>query len=153
MGDIDVLRGWNATLNIDWSKMAVGVHTILAKIERDGIKTEVYKDFKVTDVYVMPTPTPARERVVVEEYGWHRITPIPVNTPTKIVTTAEPTPITSSHVIVINDTENKTVNTVTTTAKVTPNKTVTPKETIPTIPVNPIVGIVALLIISLRTKL
>jgi hypothetical protein len=129
VGGSDKVRTWNASLTVDWDEMWIGVHTIRADIDSNGIKIRTFKDFKVTDTYIMPTPTPERERVILEEYGWHRITP---TIPTTIITPT-PKPVETVFVAVVNGTANTTANatqnvTVAVTTAV-PTQTPTPRDT------------------------
>ena len=106
VGDIDGWRTFNMTMPIDWGEMAIGAnHTVVASIDKYNIHATTYKDFKVSDVYIMPTPTPERERVVVEDYGWHRVTP--TTQPAKIST---PEPIETSFVMVSTTSQNTTAD-------------------------------------------
>lgn len=72
-GTINQSRYFKAALPIDWNETAIGWHTIQAKIEKNKINVIQNIDFRVTDIFIMPTPAPIRERVVVEDYGWHHL--------------------------------------------------------------------------------
>jgi hypothetical protein len=121
-------RTFGIDMPINWKEMAVGAnHTIRATVEKYKIKTEQFKDFKVTDVYIIPTPTPEKDRVLVEEYGWHILNVTPTATP---VPTEAPTPT-------ITETSNVTANITTAQTTMitiipTPTAVPTPKPT-PTI--------------------
>lgn len=123
-------RTFSMDMPINWKEMAVGAnHTVRATVEKYKIKVTQSKDFKVTDIYIMPTPTPERERVLVEEYGWHILNVTPTATP---IPTEAPTPT-------VTETSNVTANittaqTTTITTAPTPTAVPTPKPT-PTIKV------------------
>ena len=95
-GTTDTVRYFFAELPIIWDELSLDNHTIRVSANVYNIKATVDKTFEVSSRWVIPTPTPKKEKIIVEEYGWHRITPnitaeptIPA--PTTIVTTA-PTP-------------------------------------------------------------
>jgi hypothetical protein len=128
------------TIPVNWDEMAIGEHEVYGLIEKNRYKTDTTLLFKVSDIYVMPTPTPARERVVVEEYGWHRIlpnvtTPAPaplatlqyVNmSPEAVVTTIISTATNESYILVSNETI------IVPTAEPTTNQTTVVPTPIPT---------------------
>jgi hypothetical protein len=147
-GNIHAMRTFIIEMNVPWGDLAIGEHEI--QFTGTGYQNELIAEqtliFKVSDIYVMPTPTPKVERVILDDYGWHRITPEP---------TAEPTPfmvMTQGPVKLGNMTYdggeslivvNATVNTTTTT----PAPTHTPVATkTMAIPVSPVLGLLSLAI-------
>jgi hypothetical protein len=121
-------RTFSMDMPINWKEMSVGAnHTVRATVEKNKIKVSQFKDFKVTDVYIVPTPTPERDRVLVEEYGWHVLNVTPTATP---IPTEAPT-ITPTDTTTTNIT---TAQTTTITTAPTPTAVPTPKPT-PTIKV------------------
>lgn len=80
-GDISSIRVFNVTFPVNWEEMAIGNHTVRASIDGRLFHSDASHDFKVSSVWVMPTPTPQMNKVVVEQYGWHQVGPVPVNTP------------------------------------------------------------------------
>jgi len=140
-GLIDTRRAFNISLPINWDDLAISNHTILATIDKNRIHTETHKDFKVSDVFIFPTPTPAREKVVLEDYGWHRVTP---NATPTITTTPKPAPTPSVTV-------NVTVSPVNTTAVPTTRPTPKPTEAV-TVPLSAAAGILALAGVALWRK-
>jgi len=131
-GGINEVRKFTVTINVDWSEMAIGGHSVVGTIESNGIKLTQKKDFDVTSVNVNPTQPPEQRKVVVEEYGWH-IIDNSTNTATTPVST--PTP----EIIYIIQTQPPIIQIV--TVYVTPPPTPTPESPIP-----PFIGIMALIV-------
>lgn len=86
IGDIDSKRTFSTAMPIDRSELSVGPHSILMTVDKDKGLTETDYTFKVSDVYVMPTPTPELKRMVLTDKN----DPIPTlvtAVPTKTVQT------------------------------------------------------------------
>jgi hypothetical protein len=127
-GTIDAPRTFNTALSFDRKELFIGTHEITSTVENNGDMSVSSFNFHVSDVMVMPTPTPEPKRMI---YGkdWEEI-------PVKITPTPEP---------IITDTPEVTVvqtPTVNVTTNITPNVTAvkttvvpTANQTIPTIPV------------------
>jgi hypothetical protein len=143
VGTINEWRTFNITMPVNWEEMAVGAnHTVVASVDKNKIHIETSKDFKVSDVWIMPTPTPEREKVIVEDYGWHRVTP------TTIAPEPSPAPIESQVTISANTTANVTPTmqqnvTVTQTTAV-PTRTPTPRDTNIHVPIPAWVAVLAI---------
>lgn len=128
-GEQNAYRKFSVIIPVDRMQLSVGSHQIVSKVEKNGYTSESYYNFKVTDLYVMPTPTPMAKRMI---YGKDyegipvKITP----TPTPVITEV-PTPnVTATAIATPNVTTP--VTTKTTKAKTTavPDGT----KPIPTIP-------------------
>jgi len=138
-GDITNLRNFTLELPIRWGELSIGEHPIVFSAYGSGndLKAEQILILPVSDVWIMPTPTPKRERVVVEEYGWHRVIPVQINTTATITTI--PTQMHLGNITHegVNETKQN-VTTTTTTAK----PTLTPTKTM-VVPVESVVGVIA----------
>jgi hypothetical protein len=126
-GPIDAPRTFVTALDLDKEQLFVGVHEIASTVESKGDIAMSSFTFRISDVMVMPTPTPVAKRMI---YGkdWEEI-------PVKVTPTPEPIVTeTTVEVTMVIPTVNVTVN-------ATPNATVkatavpTANQTIPTIPV------------------
>lgn len=135
-GDIDKRRTFSTALNLNKEELYLGAHDIVMSVD-NGIGTSVSTyTFKVTDVYIMPTPTPERVRTLTDanyQPIGTLIQPTPEPTQIKPVATIAPPP-------------PATTTQPTPTPVPTPVQTtvVAAKETLNTIPVNPVVGIAAI---------
>jgi len=143
VGSIDEWRTFNITIPINWEEMAVGAnHTVIASVDKNKIHIETSKDFKVSDIWVMPTPTPEREKVIVEDYGWHRVTPTVVvqeTTPLLIETPIVVETTTSSNV-----TSNATQNVTMTQTTSVPTRTPVPRDTNIHVPIPAWIAVLAI---------
>lgn len=127
-GSIDAPRTFATALSLDKEELFVGMHEITSTVESKGAVAISSYNFRVSDVMVMPTPTPEPKRMI---YGrdWEEI-------PVKITPTPEPT-INETQEVTTIPTVNVTANI---TVNVTPNATMkatiapTASQTIPTIP-------------------
>jgi hypothetical protein len=126
IGSIDAQRTFATALDLDKEQLFVGVHEITSTVESKGSLATSSFTFRISDVMVMPTPTPVAKRMI---YGkdWEEI-------PVKITPTPEPIVTeTTVEITTVVPTVNITVN-------ATPNATVkataipTANQTIPTIP-------------------
>lgn len=154
-----VWRTYSIRIPIKWDEMKLGEHTIRASIDSYGVKSVMNKDFSVTGKWVNPEPTKEFRKVVVGEYGSHSIN---VDTGKNMNSTGFPiqvavvTPIKTPNVtqtisrpnVVRNQSADNSSNLIVFTQPPTPAPP-TPKPT-PTddvvIPVNPLVGIGAVLV-------
>ena len=139
-GGIDAKREFSTAVNIDAKELYIGAHEIVMSVNKEGYTTETSYDFKVTDVYVMPTPTPELKRFVVggdyEGINYRamptaEITPEPI--PTEDVLNVVITP---EYTQSITPLQTVATATVPTPDIVTQLPIVPPKETIPTIPLD-----------------
>lgn len=128
-GPIDAPRTFATALSLNKEELFVGMHEITSTVEsKSDIAVSSY-NFRISDVMVMPTPTPEPRRMI---YGkdWEEI-------PVKITPTPEPT-VNETQEVTIVPTVNVTANI---TINATPNATVkatsapVASQTIPTIPI------------------
>jgi hypothetical protein len=144
------MRTFVIEMNVPWGDLAIGEHEI--RFAGTGYQNELVAEqtliFKVSDIYVMPTPTPKVERVILDDYGWHRVTPEPTETPYVEVTQG---PVKLGNMSYDGGESERVVNvtaTVNTTANATATATMKPVS-VPTtvaIPVNPVLGFLSLAI-------
>lgn len=87
-GSIDTQRVFNTALNIEKKELAVGTHEIVGKATRDDITTGTVFEFHISDIMVMPTPTPHVERILkINETSEMVVRTIPI--PTDVTPTPE----------------------------------------------------------------
>jgi len=135
-GGIDARREFSTAVDIDAKELYIGAHEIIMSVNKDGYTTETSYDFKVTDVYVMPTPTPELKRFVVGgDYEGINYRAMPTIEPTPVI---EPTFDESVLNVVITPTPMPTTIITPTPAIVTQPPVA--KDTIPTIPLD--IGVV-----------
>jgi hypothetical protein len=153
IGSIDAPRTFATAMSLNKEELYVGQHEITMNVQKNRNTAISSYQFHISDIYVMPTPTPVIKRMVLGK-DWNEIpekTIIPTVTPT-----IEPEP-TWEEFVVITPTPNATANITTVpTATPTVNQTTIPvaKETIPVIPINPIVALAAIVsAIVIRGKL
>jgi hypothetical protein len=139
-GSIDAPRTFTTALPFDRNQLFIGVHEIVSTVDKKGSTATSSFTFHVSDVYIMPTPTPEPKRMI---YGkdWEEI-------PVMIAPTTEPTVNETEILEVIItpiETENVTINqTPTPRYTITQASVPTANETIPTVPINPMMGIAAI---------
>ena len=81
-------RVFTIKIPIEWDNMAIGPHWIQATIEAPGIKTTMNKDFKISGIWVNPTPTMEFNKMIVVKQGQ---TPLDrAHNLTTVTTTPEP---------------------------------------------------------------
>jgi len=145
-GEINGYREFTVRLPVDWSQMAIGRHSVVAKVDKLKIHLTQTKEFDVTSINVNPTPTPEQVKIIVEDGGWHRIDGAQATnqTATNATPIATPTP----QVIYVNATPQ--IIYVTVTPSVTPT-TAAPiaTETTEESPLPPEITIGALAIIGI----
>lgn len=131
-GGIDSKRKFATAVDIDAKELYIGSHEIVVSIDKAGYTAETAYDFKITDVYVMPTPTPEIKRFVVGgDYEGINYRAMPTAIPTAAIETPEPEIlITQEKTPVATVTPNPTPVIAT-----TPTTVPVAKETIPTIPI------------------
>jgi hypothetical protein len=151
-GGMDSARVFSTAMKLKKEELYVGVHEIQMATEVNGVVTTMNYNFRISDVYVMPTPTPQIKRAIVAmDYSEIKanITPTPTPAPQEIVVTdyehptriATPTPI--SYEI------SRTPEVLTTTTNKTPTPT---KDTNITVPLPFWIGILALVIVVMYRK-
>lgn len=119
-GSATEMRTFDISLPIDYDELGIGNHTIILSAENYRYKTEVSKDFWVSDVYVIPTPTLERKKVITGDYGWRTVTtePTPAATSTTVMVTMPTT---------YSENVSSTVATTATTATIPPTTAPTTK--------------------------
>jgi len=101
-GNYSVTRQYSIRVPLKWEELSIGQHTFKVSVSKYKIRLETFKDFAVTGLWVMPTPTPELKKVMVEEYGSHQL---PTSTPTIITTpTLIPIPTPTQIQILVNGT-------------------------------------------------
>jgi hypothetical protein len=127
-GSLGEERKFSVSIPIDWDEISIGTHVINGTINKYNISLTQSQDFDVTSIMVNPTQTPISQKVITEEYGWHRAnktnlsyvledngtisyhTPSPTPTPiiiyvnTTVYVTPTPTPVQSEPTAVPTET-------------------------------------------------
>lgn len=177
VGDYSTMRTYSVSIPLKWDELNVGQHTFRVSIQKYGINLDVYKDFQVSGLWVMPTPTPEMKKVMVEEYGSHQLptktptlTPAPTqgSTPTQpqvVVngtvrnltqrnqTIVRPANWTPNNTNITNNIANNTTVILTPPPTPIPTKTVEPTPTDDiVIPLNPALAVIAIVIIGFILK-
>lgn len=137
-GALDQPRIFSVSLPIVWDDMAIGDHQIRFTVHQPGLGLTQDKWFHVTNTYVMPDPTPTTKKGISGEYGWKVITTIPSPTPTPIRTVTQVQSV--SVPVYSNETPIPVKTQVPTSVKPTPVPTT---ESV-VIPLNPVLGLIAL---------
>jgi hypothetical protein len=145
-GNIHGMRTFVIEMNVPWGDLAIGEHEI--QFTGTGYQNDLIANqnliFKVSDIYVIPTPTPKVERVILDDYGWHRVTPEPTATPYVEVTQG---PVKLGN-MTYDGGESERIMNVTPTVNVTTVATTKPRP-VPTtvsVPLNPMLGFLSLMI-------
>jgi hypothetical protein len=135
-GDIGNERVFATTVPIEMKDMYLGTHELVMTVNKNNYISDVYHNFKITGLYVMPTPTPVLEKYITDMDGNRFVTLVPTQTPTPIPTPVE---ITQIPTIVSTPEPTPVPTTVPTTIPV-------PVKTTPniTLPLNPLMGLLAL---------
>ena len=63
-GNLTKIRTFSMTTPLDTDELSIGMHEIKASVNHNYLKNDNYYNFRVSDVYVMPTPTPKIVRVI-----------------------------------------------------------------------------------------
>lgn len=128
-GSIDTPRTFATALSLDKEELFIGMHEITSTVESKGDIALSSFNFRVSDVMVMPTPTPEPKRMI---YGkdWEEIPIKVVPTPT-VEVTVEETPEPKVVMVTLTPTANVAAN-----ATATPTSIPTADKTIPTIPIS-----------------
>lgn len=102
-GEIDSPRTFRTALSIDKDELTVGDHEIEASVTDRGDLGKTTYVFKISTIYVMPTPTPEIRKVIYDS-SWNNIalqtaatpTPTPTIAPvaTEIIITPDPVIVT-----------------------------------------------------------
>jgi hypothetical protein len=134
-GGLSEWRTFSTAVKVNMKDMYIGVHELKLTVNKNKYVTNVIHNFRITDTFIMPTPTPETKRVFTDMNG----TPVP--TPTPIITTIAPTPVSTPTIV-----KNSTPRITPTPAKPAMNVTakVTANETIPVIPLSPITVLVSI---------
>jgi len=132
-GDVGNPRHFNISIPIDIDELYLGMHELKFTVERNGYNVDTYHDFRVSSLYVMPTPTPYIEKYITDING----TPIKEIT---LVTTAIPTTVTPTPEITEEPTPEITEEIP------TPTPTPVPTPTTYVVPVSPVIGLLALVV-------
>jgi hypothetical protein len=94
-GDIDNERTFNTALSLKKTELSIGSHEIVSSVKKNSDTGISAYSFLVSDVYVMPTPTPKIVRKLYTEEGESLPTPLPTITP-EVSKTTLPTPYISN---------------------------------------------------------
>ncbi len=107
-GPIDSIRRFSTTFNLKKNELSIGNHEITSTVEGKNMDVGYgYYSFKVSDVYVMPTPTPYIERRIYES-DWSDVKVNKTNTYVPTPTfTSSPTPV-ETDVIPLQNVTNET---------------------------------------------
>jgi len=116
-GSMDTARVFNTAMKLKKEELYVGVHEIKLSTEVNSFKTEMFYNFRISDIYVMPTPTPGVTRkilamdyseinnrnvtptiapaneIVVTDYNRTRTTTIPITPTPELTIGNETTPV------------------------------------------------------------
>jgi len=150
-GGIDSKRKFATAMDIDKEELYVGSHEIVISAKKNGYDVETVYDFKISDVYVMPTPTPELKRFVVGgDYEGINYRAMPTAEPTP---TPLPTETIDESVLNVVITPEPTQAQATTQTPAQPTQIPIAKETIPTIPVNPAIAVISFGIVVLLRRL
>jgi len=150
-GSSKELRKFSVSAQIKWDELSVGHHKMRVGINKYKINVSMDKDFEISGVWVMPTPTPSFRKIVIVEGGnTHQVDDKGRNinstgTATNITTLPTPTPTSVPTPKPTNRPKNVTV-----TPTPTPVPTPIPKPTDDiTIPLNPLLPIGAVIVVGL----
>lgn len=135
-GDIDADRDFKVMLPLKWDELSIGEHIIRLSVNDRGLKFVAEKEFRITNTFVMPTPTPATVKFIMSDSGYYDIRPTPSPKPSPAITctptpTPAPTPIPEPTV-----TENITQT-------MPPTQTPIPTPTTYVVPMFEMMGIIA----------
>ena len=142
-GSLDAPRKFATALSLEKRELSVGMHEIVATVEKNTDVGYSAYSFRVSDISVMPTPTPEIKRVLQMEDR----TEMTVRTPVTPSVTPE---ITKAYTNVTGNVTAMPVVTVETT--VVPTETPVPTKTTPVVVPVPITVIIAGLIIALMVR-
>jgi len=142
-GSISAHRTFTMPVPLNKNELSIGPHQIVASVAKNGYTSDSSYEFKVTDLYVMPTPTPEAKRAIFgKDYEGIPVKVAQTPTPEPAVEITEeitPEPVPDPIDVVITPTD--------TPIPATPEPT--PQETIPTIPVSPLIPFSAVCLIIL----
>ncbi|MFA5378835.1 MAG: hypothetical protein WC455_23990 [Dehalococcoidia bacterium] len=147
-GGVDSYRKFNTALSFDWNDLSIGWHHIDITRTGDPDSPVTTYDFRRSDIYVMPTPTPERVAVLVGmDYS-----EISAGTSETVAITPDPTETQNSQSVVVLE-EDYVLNE--TTTEPAASHTPGPVKPTPTrdnnihVPLSPIPGILAIMAILL----
>ena len=139
IGSIDAPRTFATAFPLDKEELFIGMHEIRSNVETKRNTAYSSFEFLVSDVMVMPTPTPVAKRMI---YGkdWEEI-PVKVTpTPTIEIVVTETPEVTVGSTPTVNETVNVTQMATLHPTVTKPTAAPTANQTIPTIPVS--IGVV-----------
>jgi len=107
-GEMDSARAFSTAMNLKKEDLYVGVHEIRMTTVKNNFKTTMHYNFRITDTFVVPTPTPIITRkIVAVDYSEiaNRTTPTPIPTNEIVISDFErptyiPTPTPDTYIIV-----------------------------------------------------
>ena len=141
-GELDAPRTFSTAIKLKPDELFIGSHELQSTTEKNNFESVAYYNFRITDVYVMPTPTPQITRKIVN-MDWQPISTTATPTPEPTVERTEvPTVIPVPTALPIATTNVTTVATPVPTAK----------ETIPTIPLSPLIVVISIALQYFITK-
>jgi hypothetical protein len=88
VGNISQEREFDAVINYEERELAIGPHEITATIDKNHLTTIAYHTFLVSDILVMPTPTPSTKRILLNAEAKPMTTRIYAPAPIEIAPTA-----------------------------------------------------------------
>jgi hypothetical protein len=130
-------RKFDQVVPIEMKDMYIGMHELKMTVDKNGYVVNTFHNFRITGTYVMPTPTPEFVKYITDVNGT-RVLPV-------VNITEAPTPVVTQVQAVSAPVYTETPITV----KPTPLPTTVKPTAIPTteslvIPVNPILGFLAI---------
>jgi hypothetical protein len=147
-GNIPDYRTFTITCPIDMNEMYVGVHEFKMTVEKNKYITDVFHTFRISDTYVMPTPTPKRERVILNIDGSRMTT-----SPTTVIPTPTITYNSSTVTEVKNVTPVSTVRPIRSTTIPTTIVTTIPTTPVVNVPIGSYIAVAALIVVVWRKRM
>jgi len=140
-GNLTDYRTFSIACPLTPEELYVGIHELKMSVTKNGFTTDMFYNFRRTDTYVLPTPTPKVVAILTDMNGT-RITPvktpIPIPAPINTVTVEPTTAVTTATPVIVTTQPTES-------PQPTPTKMVTAAQTtIPTIPLTPLLCVAAL---------
>lgn len=158
-GTMDTWRTFSISCDLNLDELSIGTHDFKMSVTKNRKTTEMFYTFRVSDTFIMPTPTPRVEKILLDAEGNKIVmttTVVPTPTPRVSLTLSPGTYNTTSRTDVVEYVNGTLKNTTITPPTPTPppmkvvtvtattvTKPVPAQTTIPTIPVSPLIGMLA----------